>query len=136
MNVYTKKRAYGLFAFRNIVSSRKHSLWVCLSETCFSGNSKLLREISYLSGRRDRAGVHPAAQTKLCLSCKREALSSWKYCIYCGALLVKACLTCGYPHIEVEGARYCFACGSAWRSVEVTNVKGAAKTCRERRICL
>ena len=59
--------------------------------------------------------VHPAAQTKLCLSCKREALSGWKYCIYCGALLVKACPTCGAPHIEVEGARYCFACGSAWR---------------------
>lgn len=60
--------------------------------------------------------VHPAAQTKLCLSCKREALSSWTYCIYCGALLVQACPTCGAPHIEVEGARYCFACGSAWRS--------------------
>ena len=61
--------------------------------------------------------VHPAAQTKLCLSCKREALSGWKYCIYCGALLVKACPTCGSPHIEVEGARYCFACGSTWESV-------------------
>ncbi len=60
--------------------------------------------------------VHPAAQTKLCLSCKREGLSSWKYCIYCGALLVQACPTCGAPHLEVEGARYCFACGSAWRS--------------------
>jgi ATPase family associated with various cellular activities (AAA)/Clp amino terminal domain, pathogenicity island component len=60
--------------------------------------------------------VHPAAQTKLCLSCKREAFSGWKYCIYCGALLVKACPTCGSPHIEVEGARYCFACGSTWES--------------------
>lgn len=60
--------------------------------------------------------VHPAAQTKLCLSCKREGLSSWKYCIYCGALLVQACLTCGAPHLEVEGARYCFACGSPWWS--------------------
>jgi ATPase family protein associated with various cellular activities (AAA)/ClpA/ClpB-like protein/double zinc ribbon protein len=58
--------------------------------------------------------VHPAAQTKLCLSCKREVLSSWTYCIYCGALLTQACPTCGTPHIEVEGARYCFACGSPW----------------------
>lgn len=58
--------------------------------------------------------VHPAAQTKLCITCKREALTSWNYCIYCGALLVQACPTCGAPHIEVEGARYCFACGSAW----------------------
>jgi len=72
-------------------------------------------------GRFDRTihlsgsfSVHPAAQTKLCITCKREALSSWNYCIYCGALLVKACPTCGAPHIEVEGARYCFACGSTW----------------------
>ena len=60
--------------------------------------------------------VHPAAQTKLCLSCKREVLSSWTYCIYCGALLVQVCPTCGATHIEVEGARYCFACGSIWQS--------------------
>jgi hypothetical protein len=60
--------------------------------------------------------VDPTAQIKLCLSCKREGLSSWKYCIYCGALLVKACPTCGTPCIEVEGARYCFECGSVWRS--------------------
>jgi hypothetical protein len=60
--------------------------------------------------------VDPTAQIKLCLSCKREGLSSWKYCIYCGALLVKACPTCGTPCIEVEGARYCFECGSVWRA--------------------
>ena len=58
--------------------------------------------------------IHGAAETKLCLSCKREGLSSWKYCIYCGALLVKACPVCGAPRIEVEGAGYCFECGSAW----------------------
>ncbi|MFL5591981.1 MAG: AAA family ATPase [Ktedonobacteraceae bacterium] len=60
--------------------------------------------------------IHAAAETKLCLSCRREGLSSWKYCIYCGALLVKACPVCGAPRIEVEGSRYCFECGSAWRS--------------------
>jgi ATP-dependent 26S proteasome regulatory subunit len=60
--------------------------------------------------------IHPAAQTKLCLSCKREVLPNWTYCIYCGALLVKTCPTCGAPHIEVEGARFCFVCGSAWRT--------------------
>jgi ATPase family associated with various cellular activities (AAA)/Double zinc ribbon len=57
--------------------------------------------------------AHPAAGTKLCLSCKREILSSWKHCIYCGASVLKACPNCGAPHIEVEGARYCFECGSA-----------------------
>jgi ATPase family associated with various cellular activities (AAA)/Clp amino terminal domain, pathogenicity island component/Double zinc ribbon len=57
--------------------------------------------------------VHPAAQTKLCLSCKRDMLAHWKYCIYCGASLLKTCPVCGAPHIEVEGARYCFECGSA-----------------------
>ena len=59
--------------------------------------------------------IHPAAQTKLCLSCNREVLSNWTYCIYCRALLVQVCSTCGTPHIEVEGAHYCFACGSPWR---------------------
>lgn len=58
--------------------------------------------------------IHAAAETKLCLSCKREGASSWKYCIYCGALLVKACPVCGAPRVEVEGARYCFECGSLW----------------------
>ena len=57
--------------------------------------------------------VHPAAQTKLCLCCKRDMLAHWKYCIYCGASLLKTCPVCGAPHIEVEGARYCFECGSA-----------------------
>lgn len=58
--------------------------------------------------------IHAAAETKLCLSCKREGPSSWKYCIYCGALLVKACPVCGAPRVEVEGSRYCFECGSLW----------------------
>jgi SpoVK/Ycf46/Vps4 family AAA+-type ATPase len=61
--------------------------------------------------------IHPAAQTKLCLACKHEVLATWHYCIYCGALLTKACPNCGSPHIEVEGARYCFSCGNGvWTS--------------------
>ncbi|GER91108.1 hypothetical protein KDW_52700 [Dictyobacter vulcani] len=56
--------------------------------------------------------VHPAAQTKLCLSCKQEVLAAWHYCVYCGASLVKTCPHCGAPHVEVEGARYCSSCGS------------------------
>ncbi|GCF08423.1 AAA family ATPase [Dictyobacter arantiisoli] len=57
--------------------------------------------------------IHPAAQTKLCLSCRREGLANWHYCIYCGAELVKTCPQCGTPHVEVEGSHYCHACGSA-----------------------
>ncbi|GCE08436.1 AAA family ATPase [Dictyobacter aurantiacus] len=60
----------------------------------------------------ERYAVHPAAQTRLCLSCKHEVLSNWTYCVYCGARLVKLCPKCGAPHVEVEGARYCFSCGS------------------------
>lgn len=56
--------------------------------------------------------VHPASQTRLCLSCKHEVLASWTYCVYCGAKLVKLCPHCRAPHVEVEGARYCFSCGS------------------------
>jgi hypothetical protein len=56
--------------------------------------------------------IHPAARTKLCLSCKREALATWQFCIYCGASLTKACPNCGASHVEVEGARYCFSCGT------------------------
>jgi len=57
--------------------------------------------------------AHPAAVTKLCLSCKREILSIWKHCIYCGASVLKTCPNCGAPHLEVAGARYCFECGNA-----------------------
>jgi len=64
----------------------------------------------YMSGS---FAIHPASQTKLCLSCKRELLAHWKHCIYCGASVLQACPTCGAPHIEVAGARYCFECGSA-----------------------
>lgn len=60
----------------------------------------------------ERYAVHPASQTRLCLSCKHEVLSTWTYCVYCGARLVKLCPTCSAPHVEVEGARYCSSCGS------------------------
>jgi hypothetical protein len=56
--------------------------------------------------------THPAAQIKLCLSCKKEVLSNWQYCIYCGTILTQICSRCGAPHIEVEGSLYCFQCGN------------------------
>lgn len=56
--------------------------------------------------------IHPAAHTKLCLACRREALATWHFCVYCGASLTKACPNCGAVHVEVEGARYCFSCGT------------------------
>ncbi len=76
-------------------------------------------------GRFDRQVVisssfiaRPAAQTKLCLSCKYEVLSNWKYCIYCGASLAQVCPNCGTLFMQVEGARYCFECGTQWRSIK------------------
>lgn len=64
--------------------------------------------------------AQPAAQTKLCLSCKYEVLSTWKYCIYCGASLAQVCPNCGALFMQVEGARYCFECGIQWSSIEQT----------------
>src|SRR5215469_4032226 len=59
-----------------------------------------------------------AAQTKLCLSCTYEVLSTWKYCIYCGASLAQVCPNCGTLFMQVEGARYCFECGTQWGSIK------------------
>ena len=63
--------------------------------------------------------AQPAAQTKLCLSCKYEVLSGWKYCIYCGASLAQVCPNCGTLFMQVEGARYCFECGTQWSSIKL-----------------
>ncbi len=78
-----------------------------------------------LPGRLERKIVmsssimeHPVAQTKLCLSCKNEGLSNWKYCVYCGALMAQACSHCGTLYLQVEGARFCFECGSPRSSFE------------------
>ncbi len=55
--------------------------------------------------------AHPIAQTKLCLGCKYEVLSTWKYCIYCGALIAQTCPNCGTLFMQLEGARFCCECG-------------------------
>jgi ATPase family associated with various cellular activities (AAA)/Clp amino terminal domain, pathogenicity island component len=62
--------------------------------------------------------AQPAAQTKLCLSCKNEGLSYWKYCVYCGALLALVCPNCGTPSLQIEGALFCFECGSPWSGIQ------------------
>ncbi len=48
----------------------------------------------------------------LCPSCKREVRANWKHCVYCGASLAKVCAKCKAPRPDVEGARFCFECGS------------------------
>ncbi len=70
-------------------------------------------------GRFDRQVVmssgfmaQPAAQIKLCLSCKYENLSNWKYCVHCGASLAQVCPNCGTLALQIEGARFCFECGN------------------------
>ena len=60
--------------------------------------------------------ARPAAQIKLCLSCKYEALASWKYCVYCGARLAHLCPNCGTPFLQIEEASFCFECGTPWSS--------------------
>ncbi|HXL37437.1 MAG TPA: AAA family ATPase [Ktedonobacteraceae bacterium] len=60
--------------------------------------------------------THPAAQTKLCLACKYENLATWKYCVYCGALLAQTCPNCGTLFMQLEGARFCSECGTSQRN--------------------
>lgn len=55
--------------------------------------------------------ANPVAQVKLCLACKYEVLSTWKYCVHCGALLTQTCPNCGTLFIQLEGARFCSECG-------------------------
>lgn len=60
--------------------------------------------------------AHLLAQTKLCLACKYEVLATWKYCVYCGALLAQTCPQCGALFVQLEGARFCSECGFSQRS--------------------
>jgi ATPase family associated with various cellular activities (AAA)/Double zinc ribbon/Clp amino terminal domain, pathogenicity island component len=60
--------------------------------------------------------ARPAAQVKLCLSCRNEVLTHWKYCVYCGARLAHFCPNCGTPFLQIEEARFCFECGTPWSS--------------------
>lgn len=53
-----------------------------------------------------------SATTSACPSCKREVRSGWKHCVFCGTSLIRICPRCGTPGAEMEGARFCFACGS------------------------
>jgi hypothetical protein len=50
-------------------------------------------------------------QVRFCPACKREVLADWRHCVYCGASLAKVCSQCGSPRPELEGARFCLACG-------------------------
>jgi hypothetical protein len=49
---------------------------------------------------------------RLCPSCNREAQPNWKHCVFCGAALERLCPKCGTPQAQIEGARFCFMCGS------------------------
>jgi hypothetical protein len=60
--------------------------------------------------------AHPLAQTKLCISCKYEVLATWKYCIYCGALIAQTCPQCGTLFLQLEGAEFCSECGASQRN--------------------
>jgi len=62
--------------------------------------------------------THPAAETKLCLACKNEVLASWKYCVYCGALITQTCPNCGTLLMQLEGARFCSECGTSQRNTQ------------------
>ncbi len=90
-----------------------------------TGRTDNLDRALLLPGRFERQIVmsssimaHPVAQTKLCLSCKYEGLSNWKYCVYCGALMAQTCPNCGTLFMQLEGARFCSECGTPWGSTQ------------------
>jgi len=62
--------------------------------------------------------THPSAPTKLCLACKNEVLVTWKYCVYCGALIAQTCPHCGTLLMQLEGARFCSECGTSQRNTQ------------------
>ena len=62
--------------------------------------------------------VNPATQIKLCLACKYEVLSTWKYCVYCGAFIAQTCPNCGTLFMQLDGARYCSECGISQSSTQ------------------
>ncbi|HEY6286173.1 MAG TPA: AAA family ATPase [Ktedonobacteraceae bacterium] len=62
--------------------------------------------------------AHTVAQTKLCLSCKYEVLATWKYCVYCGALMAQTCPNCGTLFMQLEGARFCSKCGTPQSNIQ------------------
>lgn len=62
--------------------------------------------------------AHPVAQIKLCLACKNEVPATWKYCVYCGALIARTCPNCGSLFMQLEGARFCSLCGTSQSSTE------------------
>ena len=51
-------------------------------------------------------------QPRLCPSCNCEAQPNWKHCVFCGSALERLCPKCSTPQAQIEGARFCFACGS------------------------
>jgi hypothetical protein len=56
--------------------------------------------------------VPSVSRSHLCPSCNREAQPTWKHCVFCGAALERLCPKCGTPQAQIEGARFCFACGT------------------------
>src|SRR5258707_755657 len=82
-------------------------------------NNWLLRWMDLTTIHRWRSLLPPA---RLMSSTRRSyirvVLTIWKYCIYCGASLAQVCPNCGTLFMQVEGARYCFECGTEWSSIK------------------
>ncbi|MBE3558208.1 MAG: AAA family ATPase [Ktedonobacteraceae bacterium] len=54
-------------------------------------------------------------QARLCPACHSTVQAGWKYCMYCGTPLAKACPQCHALLPEIEEARFCCECGSTLR---------------------
>jgi hypothetical protein len=75
----------------------------------------LVPEISERRQVREEAKSYMAmpATISTCPSCQRAVRPGWKHCVFCGAALAKICPKCGTPGPQIEGARFCFECGSS-----------------------
>ncbi len=74
----------------------------------------LVPEVSARRQLREATKAYTAlpAPVSTCPSCQRAVRPGWKHCVFCGVSLAKICPKCGTPGPQIEGARFCFECGS------------------------
>lgn len=102
-----------------------HQLLVEMDRRDYHPSMVVIAATQHPSGL-DLALLHPArfeqrvlledsafTQMRPCPSCKRTIQPGWKHCMYCGTSLVKVCRHCNALLPEIDGAHFCFECGSS-----------------------
>jgi len=47
-----------------------------------------------------------------CPSCRRDVVTNWRFCVFCGGSLGYSCWRCNTLQPEMKDARFCFECGA------------------------